>query len=135
MAVLEGWAVTPAVTRPLSDQPVTGEALATAVSETLAQLQIERFDGVAIGDLNGESWRSQDWGSALVRLGPLLTDRVEWLFPSDSLGETGAASAAIAICLGATALARGYATDAVLISASAESGAAACAVLSPGAAN
>ena len=135
LALLEGWTVTPAVTRPLSDQPVTGEALATALRETLAHLQIERFDGLAIGDLNGESWRSQDWGSALVRLGPLMTDRVEWWFPCDSLGETGAASAAIAICLGATALARGYVPGgAVLISASGESGAAACALLSPGAA-
>jgi 3-oxoacyl-[acyl-carrier-protein] synthase-1 len=116
--------------RPLSDDAVTGESTAEAVRQVLQMIQVASFDGMAIGDLNGESWRSQDWGFALVRLGPLLSERVRWFFPCDSLGETGAASAGVAICVGSLALARGYAdSDQVLIIASGEDGAAASVVL------
>ncbi len=118
--------------RPLSDDPVTGQSLALAMRETLDGLGIPTFSGPAIVDLNGETWRAQDWGSARVRLGTRLSDDVQWIFPADSLGETGAASAGVAVCLAAAALQRNQREfDAVLIGATSESGVSACAGLRP----
>lgn len=111
-------------TRPLADDPIVGAALARAFAAILSTEQLETFDGICICDVNGEPWRSQDWGAARARLGGKLGDGVRWLFPAESLGDTGCAGAAIAVCIGSRALHRGYAdSDAVMITSTSDGGA------------
>jgi 3-oxoacyl-[acyl-carrier-protein] synthase-1 len=80
--------------------------------------------GLVIGDLNGEPYRSEEYGYLVTRAlsGVVQTPFRLW-HPADAIGDTGAASAAVSIAAGARALARGYArTSDVLIFASSEAG-------------
>jgi len=127
MAYINGYRLTAAQGHPLSGEPMTGGALAAAISDTLSGMKTQEFSGLAVADLNGEAWRAQEWGTARSRLGAQLSDGVRWVFPCDSLGETGAASGAVAVCVAVNAFRRGATeSDSVLISSMSESGAAAC---------
>jgi 3-oxoacyl-[acyl-carrier-protein] synthase-1 len=85
--------------------------LAQAIEDVLTNLshRINKLSFI-IGDLNGDTHRSSEWGYALVR----LQDRFRlgnlplWL-PSVSFGETGAAAGAIAVCIATKAFERRYA--------------------------
>jgi 3-oxoacyl-[acyl-carrier-protein] synthase-1 len=66
------------------------------------------FRGDLIADLNGEEWRARELGGALARLGAALGD-VRFVYPAASVGETGASSAAVGLCLAARAFRRKYA--------------------------
>jgi len=82
------------------------------------------FNGDLISDCNGEEWRAQELGSARMRLGNELGNATRFLFPGSSMGDVGAASAALGICLGVRALQRGYARgDQSLVIASSDYGA------------
>lgn len=104
---------------------------ATSVGVALAGL----LDGVAepagwcdapsawlVCDHNGETYRANEWGHALVRLRglhPALDDWQLWM-PAESFGDTGAASALVGVCVALAAFDRGYApgASAVVVSAS-----------------
>jgi 3-oxoacyl-[acyl-carrier-protein] synthase-1 len=108
---------------PLAGDSMIGDALAQALGALLATEKSRTFAGICICDINGEPWRSQDWGAARVRLGSQLTDDIRWLFPCESLGETGCASGAVALCVGSQALRRGYANcDSIMITSTSDSG-------------
>jgi 3-oxoacyl-[acyl-carrier-protein] synthase-1 len=105
----------------LAEKPSHGEALAQAMVESF-----HKTGPVAtvFCDLNGEEARAVDWGHALVRLqaklgylpGHVVT-------PAEDLGDTGAASAAIAICAAARSYVHGYAVgERCAVVASSESG-------------
>jgi 3-oxoacyl-[acyl-carrier-protein] synthase-1 len=66
------------------------------------------YRGGIITDANGEAWRAQQLGHALTRLGGQLGD-FDVLYPAASLGDTGAAAAAIGLCMAARAFRRRYA--------------------------
>jgi 3-oxoacyl-[acyl-carrier-protein] synthase-1 len=88
--------------------------------------------GSIYGDLNGEDARAEEWGNTLVRLSGshrLSTTAQRW--PAASLGDTGAASGAIAVAAGAHALWRGYSGGQVLLWSSADTGEVAAARLAP----
>jgi 3-oxoacyl-[acyl-carrier-protein] synthase-1 len=123
VAYVEAWNLVRSPQQPLAGDPMLGQGLAQALEATLAAAGLQPFGGMSICDLNGEPWRSQDWGAARVRLGGRFADEVRWVFPADSLGDTGSASAAVGLCVAAQALRRGYAgADAVLISATCDDG-------------
>lgn len=93
----------------LSEGPGSGEGLARVIDELYAATG----PGSAwlLTDHNGESYRANELGMAMVRLAPKLpaiSGARRW-FPAASFGETGAASAALAVGLAARAFARGYA--------------------------
>jgi 3-oxoacyl-[acyl-carrier-protein] synthase I len=86
-----------------------GEALAQVVGQARADLAT----GAAwiLSDQNGEVYRATDWGYALVRLRPECPELANpqlW-YPAMSFGDTGAASALVALCLAVRAWERGYA--------------------------
>ncbi|RKG84531.1 hypothetical protein [Corallococcus terminator] len=64
------------------------------------------FQGDLIVDLNGEEWRARAFGGALARLGPTMAD-ARVVLPALSLGEVGAASGGVGVCVAARAFARG----------------------------
>jgi 3-oxoacyl-[acyl-carrier-protein] synthase-1 len=95
-----------------SGKAALGVGLASAISTTLEQ----RPDLAArvrwmLGDLNGDAFRANDWGHALVRLLPdhqQLGDCLVTL-PAESFGEVGAAAGPAALCMAVRAYARRYA--------------------------
>ncbi len=105
--------ITPAATargddHQLSTTPPTGRALARAVEQAAGRLPGGGGAGLLIGTQNGHPWTAAEWARAEVRLPRSLAAAPHWR-PAESFGETGAAAGAIAACLGANALAKGYA--------------------------
>ena len=101
-----------------------GSGLAAAVARTLAALSDGGArTGLLAGDLNGEPYRSEEFAYMVARaLGGVETPCRLW-HAADCIGDTGAASGAVAIALAARGLARGYARTAdALVFASSEGG-------------
>lgn len=92
------------------DTPCKGDGLSESIQNTLSSLNDEGTQtGLVICDLNGERYRSLEWGLVLPRaLGNNQIPITTW-HPADCIGDTGAASGTINICVGVTALVRGYA--------------------------
>jgi hypothetical protein len=111
LATLEapGWARGPA--HPLLEEGEGRDALAVAISQTLAGLSdAGRSTGLSVVNLNGDPHRAIGWGDAFVRaLMPLqLGDLPLWI-PPLYFGEVGAAAGPISVALLARGRARGYA--------------------------
>lgn len=102
---------TEAVTR-CSRKPALGMGLAECIDACVeVSSRNPAAPGWAIADLNGDAYRANDWGYALVR----LVGKHAWLgsapltTPAESFGETGAAHGPIAACMAVRAFARRYA--------------------------
>lgn len=66
--------------------------------------------GSAVVNLNGDSFRSMDYGNALIRMTSAgLPTRFRLILPVDSFGELGAATGPVSVCLSVRSLSRGYA--------------------------
>jgi hypothetical protein len=92
----------------LSDEPPDGIALSSAVDQALScQLKSEPVASI-ISDLNGEEYRARDWGNAITRLRTKHNLDVPQMIPALTFGETGAAAAAVGLCLGTIAQQRGW---------------------------
>jgi 3-oxoacyl-[acyl-carrier-protein] synthase I len=92
----------------LSGDRAVGRALADVMAGALgAQVNLP---GLAIGNVNGDPYRSYDWGCAIVRLRATHPefDAPTW-HPVASFGELGAAAGPVAACMAARALAGDYA--------------------------
>jgi Beta-ketoacyl synthase, N-terminal domain len=97
------------------DIPVGGRALAAAISEAAGPYcENGSSPGLLIGNLNGDTWRAREWGTALVRLPAYLRTIPLWT-PVESFGEVGAASGAVALCVGVRAFQRGYARTRTIV--------------------
>ncbi|WP_438031670.1 beta-ketoacyl synthase N-terminal-like domain-containing protein [Sorangium sp. So ce204] len=96
----------------LSEATPNGDALARAVLGSLSPRHVvERpMSAWLIGDLNGTERRAMEWGGALMRVREKIDiGGLSCWFPATSFGDTGAASAAMALCMAARAFERGYA--------------------------
>lgn len=82
-----------------------GRALAGCIRAALSAGSTARFDGLLVSDLNGESWRAEQWGMSLTNLSDLLGP-IRLHLPATSLGDTGASSGLVGIALAAHVLAR-----------------------------
>lgn len=109
---------------PLAGHPLPGEALTHAIDEVLPDRRsTEDRVGDLVCDLNGEPWRARAWGHAQVRLGDRLGNTARLMLPCVALGDVGAASGAVGVCIAARAFARRYATgERALVLSSAEHG-------------
>ncbi|HYO67229.1 MAG TPA: hypothetical protein VEU33_14230 [Archangium sp.] len=114
-APIEAWIGAAAYTREEAPRffgrPPTGSGLFRAISSAYARLG-SPTPGVdlAIGNLNGSSYRANDFANALVRLGQTgLPRNFRHWSTAASFGELGAATGAVATCLGVRAFVRGYA--------------------------
>ncbi|MBZ4417960.1 hypothetical protein [Myxococcus sp. RHSTA-1-4] len=81
--------------------PSTPEELGRALAEVVRRVLPEQrpFVGDVLLDLNGEAWRAQAWGHAQMFLTREHVDfeRCRATLPAECLGETGAASAPLAL--------------------------------------
>ena len=92
------------------DQQAPGKALSEVMLQALSNVGgAPMTRGTLYADLNGTTPRAVDFGNALVYLAPVYPlDGWTRAFPADSFGETGAASAALAICMAVRTFVRGY---------------------------
>ena len=106
------------------DDPSEATGLTQSVRAAL-QTMGERAQtiGLVICDLNGETYRAKEFAYMANRtLGAVHTPWRLW-HPADVIGDTGAASFAIAVCMAARAHQRGYAdTPAILICGASDDG-------------
>lgn len=74
-------------------------------------------------DLNGESYRSFEWGLALTRLSERFAGPLRLVHPADCVGDVGAASGGLLVACAAQAFARAYApAESALLWASSDDG-------------
>ncbi|WNG14146.1 hypothetical protein [Cystobacter fuscus] len=122
-----------ALSEPASTElPAThqGLALATAVREAIAGTQ-GRPVGDILGNLNGEELRAMAWGTARVRIPrETLAETMRETWTATSLGDVGAASAAVSLCVAVRSFVRGYSRNgaALVWSLSDDGAASACLV-------
>ncbi|RKH17804.1 TIGR02270 family protein [Corallococcus sp. CA047B] len=95
-----------------SGQPALGVALASCIGATLGSARGNDSQvGLVIAGLNGDAYRAQDWGHALIRLrgeGLLEAGVPEW-YPAFPFGEAGAAMGPLGVAMAARGFARAYA--------------------------
>ena len=117
----------------LDEKPRYGHALSDAMVNAIIQNSAAHGECVSTiyGDLNGEFARSMDWGNALVRLEAKLGYVPDqYLFPTEFIGDTGAASSAVSICVASRAFERHYSQGNLqLVTAISENGSVAAALL------
>ena len=88
------------------DKPHDGIACADVISAVLDP--DVPFEGDVITDLNGEEWRAMEIGGVFARLG-LRMARAGLSVPAISLGDSGAASGAVGVCIAGRSYRRDYA--------------------------
>ncbi len=110
------------------EEPALVGSLRESFFAALDQAGLPELSGDLYLDLNGEPWRAHQWGSALIDIQTRFTGQVR--LPAVSVGEVGAATGVLGVCLACRAFSRGYAGDeaAVVLSAG-EAGDSACIVL------
>lgn len=103
--------------------PELARRLAAAVRSVAGLTKVSpAFSGDVVVDLNGESWRAHAWGYTRVNLTTEL-ESVREVIPATSIGDVGAASGALGVCIAARSWARGYAqTDRALVCSTSDSG-------------
>jgi 3-oxoacyl-[acyl-carrier-protein] synthase-1 len=107
-----------------SGQPCDGQGLGQAITKTFEALEDRGAGtGLIVNDLNGELFRAEEFSKMVPRALRHLRSSWRLWHPADCIGDTGAASVALSVCIGARALVRGYAaTDHVLACASSDEG-------------
>ncbi|TQF15279.1 hypothetical protein FJV41_14485 [Myxococcus llanfairpwllgwyngyllgogerychwyrndrobwllllantysiliogogogochensis] len=108
-----------------------GDGLTAAVNEALAPLKgTGEMVACVHGDLNGERYRSEEWGFVALRLGAVFRDASVIRTPVSNCGEVGAATGALNLVLCAQSWQRRYASGPrALLWGSSEAGLRAAALL------
>ncbi len=125
MAILEApHTATEPITIWSEDPSSEGSGLSQVIRGTFEQLSDKGIHtGLIINDLNGETYRAKEFSNAGTRV---LSDiQTEWQLwhPADCIGDTSAASFAVAACVGARSLQKGYAkTENILVCGSSDDG-------------
>jgi 3-oxoacyl-[acyl-carrier-protein] synthase-1 len=95
---------------PKSDEGLLGEGLTEAVLQATADLrQPDETITDVYGDINGERWRSEDWGFVLLRAAERFRDGTEYVTAAGKCGDVGAATGALGCALAVQAWRRNHA--------------------------
>jgi 3-oxoacyl-[acyl-carrier-protein] synthase-1 len=127
---IHGWGIGRETKLIKTDEINLGEALADAVRSSVRGLRLpEQAPDAVYCDINGERYRSEEWGFALLRVPETVRDTA-YVTPVDCIGDVGAASGPLLCNLAAQAWARSYAPGPrALVWAGSESGLRAAVVL------
>jgi 3-oxoacyl-[acyl-carrier-protein] synthase-1 len=96
-----------------------GEGIADVVQRALAEADVAMpYRSDVLTDLNGESWRSTEYGNARTRVPSRLWQGHRIAMPASSVGDVGAAMTALELLVACHSLERGYAAgrDVLLMS-------------------
>ncbi|MFT3925147.1 MAG: hypothetical protein QM778_21605 [Myxococcales bacterium] len=86
-----------------------GRGLADAIASALQGLRLpEQSPDVMYCDINGERYRSEEWGLAILRT-PHAVRKLDFVAPVDCWGDVGAATGPLLCMLALRSWARGYA--------------------------
>lgn len=85
-----------------------GHGLTDAVMQACGALGGRRIDRVYC-DINGERYRTEEWGFATLRTSQWLRDPADYVAPARQWGDLGAATGTALACLAIAAWQRGYA--------------------------
>jgi 3-oxoacyl-[acyl-carrier-protein] synthase I len=92
-----------------TEDPCIGEGMCKLVRMLASTLPVgERFDEIYI-DINGEPYRSDEFGFATVRTNVHFADTSGFMAPADCWGDVGAASGPLYLILAEASARRGYA--------------------------
>ncbi len=134
LAVLRGVKTSTETRLIRSDEEVLGQGLAAAIEGATRALKrsAEPISQIFC-DINGERYRSEEWGMAILRLSHVLTS-TDYEAPASCWGDVGAASSILNCVLACQAWARQYARGPrALIWSSSEQGLRGAAILQSGA--
>jgi 3-oxoacyl-[acyl-carrier-protein] synthase-1 len=111
MAVLNGFGSAKEHALPSTEDVCTGLGLAAAIEQAASRPLTtgERFAEVYC-DINGETYRSEEWGFALLRRQEWFVDPHAYLAPANFWGDVGASSGPLLVGLAAIAGLTGYAS-------------------------
>ncbi len=114
-----------------SDDLSLGEGLTAAVAQALAAVNSpDRLVDEIYCDMNGERYRSEEWGFVALRLATSFRDVADYRTAVGSWGDSGAATGALNLVLATQAWRRGYSKGAsALVWGSSEGGLRAAALL------
>lgn len=119
VATISGAATTMSSPQTPTDNQNVGQGLSDAIHLSLTSANMETiFQGDIVSDQNGEFWRAQEFSHARLLARSVLSMHSRLILPAVSLGDTGAASGAISICVALRALRRAYSTSAEVLSLS-----------------
>ena len=106
-----------------TDTVCLGHGLTTAFREAASALPDQTKIDHVICDMNGEPYRADEYGFAVVRTSQCFVDAGEFLSPADCWGDVGAASGPLFFAIAVTASRKRYLPGPhVLLWASSESG-------------
>lgn len=93
-----------------TDRDTAGVGLGLAVNRAvvMARPRVQTVGGIYC-DINGERYRSDEWGFTALRCHDLITDATKYTSGVGSWGDMGAATGALSLVLATQAWARGYA--------------------------
>lgn len=101
-----------------------GVGLSRAIEQALRNAPIELpFIGDLISDQNGENWRACELAGARILLHNKVSPLCSLVLPGISIGDVGAASGAVSLCIAVQSLVRHYSSgDRTLVLTSSEHG-------------
>jgi 3-oxoacyl-[acyl-carrier-protein] synthase-1 len=112
------------------DAPATGEGLSRAIEGMRASMPASSpLVRTTFAGFNGESFGAKEWGVARLRHRSFFDPNGEVVHPADCYGDAGAATGVLLIAMTQHALARGHRSGPILVWASSDTGAVACAYL------
>lgn len=124
LAVIDGGGISREPETIWSEKPSAASGLSQAVNAALMNLPDRGAGtGLVVGDLTGETYRAREFGLTVPRVLRYLQAGWTLWHPADCIGDTGAASGAISVCMAARAFRRGYArTSRALVFGSSDDG-------------
>lgn len=107
-----------------SDTPSTTTGLRQTITETFENLEDKGTNtGMIVCDLNGENYRFKEFGTVTPAVFSDIATSWKLIHPAELIGDTGAASFALSVCIASRALERGYAeTDNILVCGASDDG-------------
>jgi len=104
LAVIRGIGIATETKRIKTDTVCFGEGLTESVKKAVMPLRLpqEAIEGI-ICDINGERYRSEEWGFVLLRLQEAMVDPTDYDLPASCWGDMGAASGPLFMALAVTA--------------------------------
>ncbi len=110
LAVIQGTGTATETKLIKTDAVCLGEGLTACVGQAVAPLRLpaEAVEGI-LCDINGERYRSEEWGFVLLRLPIAFVDPTGYDLPASCWGDVGAASGALFVVIAVLASRRGWA--------------------------
>ena len=104
LAVIRGIGIATETKKIKTDTVCLGEGLTESVKKAVMPLRLpqEAVEGI-ICDINGERYRSEEWGFVVLRLPDAMVDPTDYDSPASCWGDMGAASGPLFLALAVTA--------------------------------